>query len=92
MNKTELLNAVAEKTGFSKARSDMVVSVFIEQVTNALARGHDVALIGFGTFSVSKRSGRRGRNPASGETIFIDARNQAVFKAGKKLRESINEC
>lgn len=90
MNKTDLINAIAEQTGLSKADSTKAVEGVIEAVTNALRGGDQVALVGFGTFSVRDRKARVGRNPRTGETIQIPASRNPVFKAGKGLKEAVN--
>ncbi len=90
MNKSDLINAIAEQTGLSKADSTKAVEGVIEAVTNALRGGDQVALVGFGTFSVRDRKARVGRNPRTGETIQIPASRNPVFKAGKGLKEAVN--
>ena len=90
MNKTDLINAIAESTGLSKGDSTKAVEGIIEAVTNALRGGDQVALVGFGTFSVRDRAARKGRNPRTGETIQIAASRNPVFKAGKGLKEAVN--
>lgn len=90
MNKTELTNAVAEKTGVSKKDVAQVVSSVVETITAELAKGESVQLVGFGTFSVSEKKAREGRNPKTGETMHIDACNTPKFKAGKSLKDAVN--
>ena len=90
MNKNELLAAVAESTGLSKADSASAVDAVFDCITDALKSGDDVRLVGFGTFSVTRRAASEGRNPRTGEKIQIPASNQAKFKAGKGLKESLN--
>ncbi|MFN4285528.1 MAG: HU family DNA-binding protein [Lacibacter sp.] len=89
MNKAELVAKIAEDAGISKTQANAAVDSFIDAVTKTLKAGGKVTLVGFGTFSVSKRSARTGRNPQTGETIKIKARKVAKFKAGKELAEKI---
>ena len=89
MTKTELMNAVAEKTGFSKKDADKAVSAVLEAITDALTSGEKVQLVGFGTFEVRDRAAREGKNPATGETIKIDATKVPAFKAGKALKDAV---
>ena len=90
MNKNELLAAVAESTGLSKADSASAVDAVFDCIVDALKSGDDVRLVGFGTFTVTRRAASEGRNPRTGEKIKIPASNQAKFKAGKGLKESLN--
>lgn len=90
MNKTELIDAIAKATEFSKADSARALEAFINAVTDSLSKGKPVALVGFGTFDVSKRKQRTGRNPQTGETITIPAAKVPRFKAGKNLKERVN--
>lgn len=90
MTKQELIAAIAEKTGQSKNAIDAVVTAFTEVVTEKVAAGEDVALIGFGTFASKQREARDGFNPNSGEKIKIAAKTVPVFKAGKVFREAVN--
>ncbi len=90
MNKQELVSAMAEKAGLTKAEADKAVNAFVETVKDALAKGDSIQLIGFGTFSVSGRSARTGRNPQTGKEIQIAAKKVAKFKAGKALDETVN--
>ncbi len=91
MNKSELVDAIAKDTGLSKKDSEAALKSFIENVSTALVKGDSVQLIGFGTFSVSERAARSGRNPSSGETITIAASKNAKFKTGKALKDRINK-
>ena len=91
MNKNDLVAAVADSTGLSKADSSSAVDGVFDAITNALKSGGDVRLVGFGTFSVANRKASQGRNPRTGEKIQIPASRQAKFKAGKGLKESINQ-
>ncbi|MGH6660518.1 MAG: HU family DNA-binding protein [Rhodospirillales bacterium] len=90
MNKNDLVAAVASRTGLSKTDAAKAVDGFIESVTAALKKGAEVRLVGFGTFSVSRRAATTGRNPRTGERIQIPASNQPKFKAGKALKASVN--
>lgn len=90
MNKNELIASVASETGLTKTDSAKAVDAFVASVTQALKSGDEVRLVGFGTFSVSKRSATTGRNPRTGAAINIPARKQAKFKAGKALQDSVN--
>ena len=90
MNKTELIAAVAEKSGLSKDSSAKAVNAFVEAVTDALKAGDKVALVGFGTFEVVEKEARTARNPRTGETIEIAASKQPKFKVGKGLKDSVN--
>lgn len=87
MNKAQLIDAIAEKAGLTKADSKKALEAFVETVGDALVAGDKVALIGFGTFSVSERSERTGRNPQTGKTITIAAKKVVKFKAGSELAE-----
>jgi DNA-binding protein HU-beta len=89
MNKSELIEAVAKSTGLSKADSDRAISAVVENVTKALKKGGTVALVGFGTFKVSKRNARMGRNPQTGAAIKIAARKVPRFVAGKTLKDAV---
>ncbi len=90
MNKTELINALAEKTELSKKDAEKVLNSFVESVTESLVAGDKVQLIGFGTFEVKARPARTARNPRTGEEIKIAASKAPVFKAGKALKEKVN--
>ena len=90
MNKGDLIDAIAASTGLSKADAGRAVDATTSAIAGELAGGGSVALVGFGTFSVSHRAARMGRNPATGETIHIDARNVPKFKAGKALKDACN--
>lgn len=91
MNKTELIAAMAAKSELTKKDSEDALKAFIEVVTEQLAKGEKVQLIGFGTFEVSKREAREGRNPLTGETIKIAAAKTPKFKAGSALKETVNK-
>jgi len=90
MNKQELIGAVAEASGLSKSDAVKAVEAVFETVTGALKNGDEVRLVGFGTFSVSKRKASTGRNPRTGEPMTIKASSQPKFKAGKGLKDSVN--
>ena len=90
MSKQELVNYVANKTGLSKKDAEASISSFVDGVKSSLKKGDSVTLVGFGTFSVSKRNARTGRNPQTGATIQIPARKVPVFKAGKGLKQAVN--
>jgi DNA-binding protein HU-beta len=90
MNKGDLIEAVAEQAGLSKADAGRAVDALVDSVTDSLKSGSQVSLVGFGTFSVKKRAARQGRNPRTGETIQIKASNVPGFKAGKALKDAVN--
>ena len=90
MNKSDLVDAIAESAGLSKADAGRAVDAFVDTVTSALKSGQSVSLVGFGTFSVRDRAARTGRNPRTGETIEIAASKNPAFKAGKALKDAVN--
>ena len=90
MNKSELVDSIAQSAGLTKEQAATAVNAFTESVQGALQRGDDVVLVGFGTFSVKERAARMGRNPKTGEAIQIAASKVPSFKAGKVLKESVN--
>ena len=90
MNKTELIVAIAERAEISKKDSEKALKAFIDVVTEQLNNDDKVQLVGFGTFEVSKRAAREGRNPQTGQTMKIDACKAPKFKAGKALKDAIN--
>ena len=90
MKKVELVEAVAKETGLTKADSARAVDATFATITEALKKGDKVPLVGFGTFAVSKRKAREGRNPRTGETVKIAARKAVTFKPGTALKESVN--
>lgn len=90
MNKNDLIAAVADNTGLSKADSAKAVDGVFDAITKSLKRGDEVRLVGFGTFSVATRAASQGRNPRTGERIRIPASKQPKFKAGKSLKDSVN--
>ena len=85
MNKAELISKVADDAGVTKAQANAALDSFVDAVTKTLKKGDKVTLVGFGTFSVSKRAARNGRNPQTGAVIKIKAKKVAKFKAGKEL-------
>jgi len=89
MNKSELVEALANGSGITKAAASRVLETFVNTVTVALKRGDQVVLPGFGSFSTGNRSARTGRNPQTGATIHIKASRVAKFKAGKSLKEAV---
>ncbi len=91
MKKVELVEAVATKTGLTKADAGRALDATLEAVTEALVKGDKVPLVGFGTFAVSKRAARTGRNPQTGAEVKIAARNAVSFKAGASLKEAVNK-
>ncbi|ANK81180.1 HU family DNA-binding protein [Minwuia thermotolerans] len=90
MNKNELVAAVSDKADISKSDASNAVDAVFDTITSALAGGGEVRLVGFGTFSVTKRAASKGRNPQTGEEISIPASKQPKFKAGKGLKDSVN--
>ena len=85
MNKAELVSKISDDSGISRSQANAALNSFIEAVTKTLKAGNKVTLVGFGTFSVSKRNARTGRNPQTGAAIKIKAKKVARFKAGKEL-------
>jgi DNA-binding protein HU-beta len=90
MNKQELVAAMAAKAGLTKVDAEKALNALVEATKETLAKKDSVQLVGFGTFSVSKRAARTGRNPQTGKEIKIAAKNVAKFKAGKTLGEAVN--
>ncbi|MEE4211244.1 MAG: HU family DNA-binding protein [Parvularcula sp.] len=90
MNKNEFIDEVARKSDMSKAQAGKAVDAVFDTITEALQKGDDVRLVGFGTFSSARREAREGRNPRTGETIKIKASNQPKFSAGKGLKDALN--
>lgn len=91
MNKTELVAAIAEKTGLSKKDSEKAVSAVLESIIETVAAGDKVQVVGFGTFEVRDRAERTGRNPRTKEEIIIPASKLPVFKAGKAFKEKVSK-
>lgn len=90
MNKAELIDAIAGKSGLTKADAKRALDAFISATTDSLKKGDRVALIGFGSFSVAERSARTGRNPQTGKEIQIAAKKVVKFKAGSELADVVN--
>ncbi len=91
MNKADLVNAVALETGLTKVDTEKAIKSVFSSISGALAEGKSVQLIGFGTFSISNRNERMGRNPQSGEPMKIAAKTVAKFKPGKALKEMVDK-
>ncbi|MGN0331446.1 MAG: HU family DNA-binding protein [Lachnospiraceae bacterium] len=91
MNKTELVAAIADKAELSKKDSEKALKAFIDVVSAELKKEHKVQLVGFGTFEVTKRAAREGRNPQTGKVMNISACKAPKFKAGKALKDAVNE-
>lgn len=91
MTKAELVNAVAEKSGFTKKDSEVVLTAVIDSITDALVSGEKVSLIGFGNFEVKQRAARTGVNPRTKEQIKIAASSLPSFKAGKALKDAVSK-
>nr|WP_314898571.1 HU family DNA-binding protein [uncultured Deefgea sp.] len=89
MNKSELIDAIAESAGLSKAAAGKALDATIEAISGALKSGDEVTLVGFGSFHVSEREERTGRNPRTGESITIAAAKQPKFRAGKSLKDAV---
>ena len=89
MNKQELIGAVAETAGLTRSDASKAVESIFESISGALKKGDEVRLVGFGTFSVSKRKASTGRNPRTGEPMSIAASSQPKFKAGKGLKDAV---
>ena len=90
MNKTELVAAIAEKSGLSKKDAEKALAATIDAIADELKNDGKIQLVGFGTFAVSKRAARTGINPRTGESINIAASKNPVFKAGKALKDALN--
>jgi len=91
MNKAELVETIAKKTGGTKAAVETTLDALMDTVTGVLSKGESVALVGFGTFSMGRRAARKGRNPATGAEIRIPAAKVAKFAAGAKLKKAVNK-
>jgi len=89
MRKPELVAAISDIADLSEREADNALSAAIEQITNALARGETITLVGFGTFAVKNRAARTGRNPKTGQEINISASNQISFKPGKSFKDAL---
>jgi DNA-binding protein HU-beta len=90
MNKSELIDAIADSSGLTKADAGRALDGLIDAITSTLKKGDSISLIGFGTFSVKERAERQGRNPQTGEPITISAAKIPSFKAGKALKDAVN--
>ena len=90
MNKSDLIDAMAADAGITKAAAKKALESFLDNVAGSLKNGNRVSLVGFGSWSVSKRAAREGRNPQTGKTIQIAAKNVVKFKAGSELQSSVN--
>ncbi len=90
MTKAELIIAISDKAGLTKAEATKALAATLESVTDALKSGDKVSLIGFGTFSVSPRAARTGKNPQTGKALAIPASKAARFKAGQQLKDAVN--
>lgn len=90
MNKTELIDAIAEDAGISKAAAKKALESFLTNISETLKKGDKISLVGFGSWSVSERAARDGRNPQTGQTIKIAAKNVVKFKAGSELETAVN--
>ena len=90
MNKTELVEAIAKKAGLSKKDAEAALKAFTDTVGAQLKKGDKIQLVGFGTFAVTNRAARDGRNPRTGEVVKIPARKAVTFKAGSALKDSVN--
>lgn len=90
MNKADLVNSIAERTGLTKTKSNEVINAITSAISESLTNGDKVTLVGFGTFTTSERNARRGRNPKTGEAINIPAKRVARFKPGTGLSNSVN--
>jgi DNA-binding protein HU-beta len=90
MNKPEMINSIASKSGLSKKDSEAALDAFVASVEDALKAGDKVSLVGFGAFEVRQRPARKGRNPKTKEEIMISASNAPVFKAGRGLKQMVN--
>jgi len=91
MNKTDLINSIAAKSGLNKKNSEAALNAMIASVEESLKGGDKVVLVGFGTFEVRKRAARKGRNPQTKKEITIPASKAPVFKAGKVLKDKVNK-
>ncbi len=91
MNKTELIAKLAHTCELTQKEADQAINAFVSAITDTLGRGHDVALIGFGSFCVKHRPERKGRNPATGKELTLPASKAVVFKPGSKLKAAVNK-
>lgn len=91
MNKAELITSVAQKTGLTRKDADKIVASVLDTITETLASGEKVSLVGFGTFEVKERAAHQGINPSTGEPMQIPSSKSAVFKSGKQLKDAVNK-
>ncbi len=91
MNKSDLIDATAKSAGLTKAQAISAVNGLLESIGEALAKGETVSILGFGTFGITKRGARVGRNPRTGESLKIAAKQSPSFKAGKALKDQVNK-
>jgi len=91
MNKAELINAVSGATALTKTQAGEVIDAALQAIQEALAKGDDVKILGFGSFAVNQRAAGEGRNPRTGEKILMPARNVPRFKAGTALKDAVNK-
>ena len=89
MRKPELAAAIAERADLSKDKASQVLNVILDEITGSVAKGQDVSLIGFGSFTVRERAARTGKNPQTGESLTIPASKTVSFKAGKALKDAV---
>ena len=90
MNKSQFITYISEQHGCTKTEANRIIDMFISSAIDALGKGEEISLVGFGNFSVSKVDARDGRNPSTGEKLKIKAYNQPKFKAGQKLKDAVN--
>jgi DNA-binding protein HU-beta len=90
MNKSDLIAAVAAKTGETKKNAEASINAMVDVIAETLASGDKIQLVGFGSFEVRQRAARKGRNPQTGKEMKIDAKKAPVFKAGKALKDAVN--
>ncbi len=90
MNKSELVSRMAQAAGITKSAAERALDGFMDAVTDAVSKGDKVTLVGFGTFSVTQRNARKGRNPSTGQVIEIPAKKVVKFKAGSKLMDAVS--
>lgn len=91
MNKSDLIAAVAAKTGETKKSAETSINAIVDVISEALAKGDKIQLVGFGSFEVRQRAARKGRNPQTGKELKISAKKAPVFKAGKALKDAVNK-
>ena len=91
MNKTEFVKHIAQQHNCSQVEADKIINMCTSSVIDALSKGNEISLIGFGSFSVQKVEAREGRNPRTGDTLKIAAYNQPKFKVGQKLKDAVNK-